>query len=181
MRALKLPPDPGELSGLEAGDEVCLSGPTMTLRDAALNRLDALVCSGAAPPFDLEGQLVFHAGPTPPAAGRPCGAIGPTTSARMDHFLPLLFSLGVRSTLGKGPRSGEAADLHRAHGAVYLAAVGGAGALYGGMIEAIETVAWDDLGPEAVFRVVLKDLPTLVAIDARGVDFFAKQYVKYAR
>lgn len=169
MKRLELPPEDGALRELEAGDEVTLFGSVLTMRDAALKRLEALVAAGERPPFEMDGQVVFHAGPTPPAAGRPAGAIGPTTSARMDPYLGLLFEAGVRATLGKGPRSEEARALHELYGAVYLSAVGGLGALYGGMVSAIETVAWEDLGPEAVHRVVLEGFPAFVEIDSRGV------------
>lgn len=179
MRLLKLPLDPEELRALTAGEEVALSGDALTLRDAALARLKALLDEGGKPPFELEGRLVFHAGPSPAAAGRPCGSIGPTTSARMDCFLQMLFELGVRATLGKGPRSEESAALHVEYGAVYFAAVGGLGALYGGMVEEIETLAWEELGPEAVHRVRLKDFPAVVAMDARGKDHLAAQYLLY--
>lgn len=178
---LELPPDREALRALVAGDEVLLSGPALTMRDAALKRLKALVDSGETPPFDVCGQLVFHAGPTPPSAGRPVGAIGPTTSSRMDPFLETLFELGAPVTLGKGPRSEEARELHRRFGAVYLASVGGIGALLAGRVEGIEVVAWEELGPEAVFRVLLDDLPALVAIDTAGRDFLAEQYERYRR
>ena len=180
MRVLRLPPDPAELAGLVAGEEVLLVGAALTLRDAALKRLESTRAAAESPPFDLDGQMVFHAGPSPPAGGRPCGSIGPTTSARMDRFLPLLFAAGVKATLGKGPRSREAVELHGREGAVYLAAVGGAGALFGGMVESCEPVAWEDLGPEAVFQVVLKGMPAVVAIDASGNDFLSAQYSDYS-
>jgi fumarate hydratase subunit beta len=173
---LQLPPDDAALRALAAGEQVELFGDALTMRDAALRRLDSIVRAGEKPPFDVAGQLVFHAGPTPPAAGRPTGAIGPTTSARMDRFLGMLFKLGCRATLGKGPRSAEARELHEAFGAVYLAAVGGIAALYGAMVEEVEPVAWEELGAEAVFRVRLSGLPALVAIDSRGEDYLAKQY-----
>jgi len=176
LRRLELPPDEDDLRSLRAGDEVELWGDALTMRDAALKRLEVVLASGEEPPFDVSGQLVFHAGPTPPAAGRPTGSIGPTTSARMDRFLEMLFDLGVRTTLGKGPRSAEARALHEARGAVYLAAVGGLGALCGGMVESMEPVAWEDLGPEAVYRVRLAGMPAFVAIDSRGEDHLAKQY-----
>lgn len=179
MRSLVLPPSAGDIGELVAGDEVSLEGPALTLRDAALGRLRELVERGERPPFDLDGQLVFHAGPTPPAAGRPAGAIGPTTSARMDGFLPVLFELGVRATLGKGPRSPEAVELHARYGAVYLVATGGIAALHGGAVESIEVLAWEELGTEAVHRVVLSAFPALVAIDARGTDHLREQYRLY--
>jgi fumarate hydratase subunit beta len=179
LRALKLPPDNEDLRSLTAGEEVLLVGPALTLRDAAHGRLAELVERGRKPPFELDGQLVFYAGPTPAAAGRPVGAIGPTTSARMDRFLELTFELGVRATLGKGPRAPEVRELHERYGAVYLAAVGGTAALHGGLVEKIETIAWQDLGPEAVYRVTLKDFPAVVAIDARGRDFLSERYLHY--
>lgn len=179
MKRLSLPPDGEELRAMSAGQEVLLNGEALTLRDAALARLESLVSSGGRPPFELEGRLVFHAGPTPAGAGRPCGAIGPTTSARMDHFLPVLFRMGVRATLGKGPRSEEATALHERYGAVYFAAVGGVAALYGGMVEAMEKLAWEDLGPEAVFSLWLRDFPAVVAIDTRGEDHLRAQYILY--
>ena len=179
MKVLNLPPDDEVLRSLAAGEEVRLVGRSLTLRDAAHGRLKDLVDRGQKPPFDLAGQLVFYAGPSPAAAGRPVGAIGPTTSARMDSFLQLTFELGVRSTLGKGPRAPEVTELHKRYGAVYLAAVGGVAAILGGLVEEIEPVAWDDLGPEAVFRVMLRDFPAVVAIDVSGRDFLSEQYLHY--
>jgi fumarate hydratase subunit beta len=176
LKRLELPPDESALKSLRAGDEVELWGDALTMRDAALKRLEDLLAAGEKPPFDVRGQRIFYAGPSPPAAGRPAGAIGPTTSARMDRFLGMLFELGVRATLGKGPRSDEARALHEACGAVYLAAVGGIAALFGGMVEEMAPVAWGDLGPEAVYRVRLAGLPALVAIDSHGNDHLAEQY-----
>jgi fumarate hydratase subunit beta len=176
---LLLPAERERLSALEAGQEVLLTGDVLTMRDAALKRLEELLAEGGEPPFELEGQVVFHAGPTPPAAGRPAGAIGPTTSARMDRFLEMLFKQGVTATLGKGPRSKEAAKLHRAFGAVYFAAVGGLSAVYGGMVDEMEPVAWEELGPEGVYRVRLKGFPALVAIDAEGADHLVELHAKY--
>ncbi|MFH1150612.1 MAG: FumA C-terminus/TtdB family hydratase beta subunit [Actinomycetota bacterium] len=179
MKKLSLPPDRETLRSLEAGDEVLLSGPALTMRDAALARLSSLAESGEKPPFEVTGQLIFHAGPAPPSAGRPAGAIGPTTSSRMDRYLETLFELGVPATLGKGPRSRETLELHERHGAVYFTTIGGIGALLAGHVTGLEVVAWEELGPEAVFRAVLDELPALVAIDSRGRDHLAKQYRKY--
>lgn len=179
MKVLNLPPDDKELRTLAAGEELLLVGRALTLRDAAHGRLADLVNRGEKPPFDLAGELVFYAGPSPAAAGRPVGAIGPTTSARMDRFLELTFELGVRVTLGKGPRARQVKELHERYGAVYLAAVGGVAALLGGLVEDIEPVAWEDLGPEAVYRVILRDFPAVVAIDASGRDFLSERYLHY--
>ncbi len=179
MKVLNLPPDDKELRTLAAGEEVLLVGRALTLRDAAHGRLADLVNRGEKPPFGLAGELVFYAGPSPAVAGRPVGAIGPTTSARMDRFLELTFELGVRVTLGKGPRAPQVKELHERYGAVYLAAVGGVAALLGGLVEDIEPVAWEDLGPEAVYRVILRDFPAVVAIDASGRDFLSERYLHY--
>jgi len=176
LKRLELPPEEGALRALTAGDDVELFGDALTMRDAALERLAALIEAGEQPPFDLAGQLVFYAGPAPPTADRPTGAIGPTTSARMDRYLHMLFELGVRATLGKGPRSEEVRQLHKDYGAVYLAAVGGVGALFATRVESLEVLAWDDLGPEAVHRVSLFGLPAVVAIDAGGADHLDAQY-----
>ena len=176
MKRLELPPDEEALRSLKPGEEVELFGDALTMRDAAHKRLAALLEAGEEPPFEVAGQLVFYAGPTPPAAGRPVGAIGTTTSSRMDSYLEMLFGLGVRATLGKGPRSEEARALHEKYGAVYLAAVGGVAALFGSRVQSAEVLAWDDLGPEAVRRLRLKGLPAVVAIDARGNDHLAAQY-----
>jgi fumarate hydratase subunit beta len=181
VKELHLPVEKEALRSLTAGEEVLLSGKVLTMRDAALGRLEGLVREGGRPPFDLTGQVVFYAGPTPPAAGRPAGAIGPTTSARMDHLLQLLIDAGAAATLGKGPRSADAAALHERHGLVYFAAAGGLAALYGGMVEAMQPVAWEDLGPEAVYRVTLKGFPAVVAIDASGRDYHSSQFASYRR
>jgi len=176
LKRLELPPEEAALRALEAGEEVELFGDALTMRDAALKRLAAMLEAGDEPPFDVAGQLVFYAGPTPPAGGRAVGAIGPTTSARMDPYLEMLFELGVRATLGKGPRSERARELHEIYQAVYLAAVGGVAALFGSLVTGAEVVAWEELGPEAVRRVRLDGLPAVVAIDPAGSDFLAEQY-----
>lgn len=180
-KEIRLPEESEALRALRAGEEVLLSGAVLTMRDAALKRLKSALERGEEPPFDLAGQVVFHSGPAPAAAGRPAGAVGPTTSARMDGFLPMLFDLGVVATIGKGPRSPEAAAEHASKRCVYLAAVGGLGALYGGMVRAIRPVAWEDLGPEAVREVVLEEFPALVAIDSRGEDHLSRAREEYGR
>jgi len=180
MKELELPIGDRDLSFLEACDRVSITGEALTMRDAALKRLEALVARGERPPFDLAGQLVFHAGPTPPHGGRACGAIGPTTSSRMDRFTGLLMDQGVRATLGKGPRAREACELHSSNGAVYLVAVGGAGAYLASFVSECEPIAWEDLGPEAVFRVRLDRFPALVAVDTRGKDCLLIRHNHYS-
>lgn len=179
MRTLHLPAEPGVFRALEAGEELLLTGDALTMRDAGLNRLLGLADRGLEPPFDLEGQLVFHAGPTPAGGGRPAAAIGPTTAARMDALLPLLMEMKIAAVLGKGPRSEEARGVHGMFGVPYLVAVGGVGALLASRVEKMEPVAWADLGPEAVLRVSMRDFPVVVAIDARGRDYLREQYSRY--
>ncbi|MBN2168769.1 MAG: fumarate hydratase C-terminal domain-containing protein [Actinobacteria bacterium] len=180
-KKLQLPLSKEDVQELKAGEEVLLSGPALTMRDASLKRYEAMLKEGKKPPVDLEGELVFHAGPTPPAQGRPCGSIGPTTTARMDRFLSQMLESGVVAVLGKGPRGTGLAGLHGRHGAVYFSAVGGLGALYGGMIEEMELLAWEDLGPEGIYRVILKDFPVIVAIDSRGEDMYVSLYTSYRK
>lgn len=170
LRKLELPLEEAALASLEACDEVLLYGETLTMRDAALKRLEVLLRAGEEPPFDVRGRLIFHAGPAPGAAGRPAGAIGPTTSARMDRFLPILFELGAVGTLGKGPRSVDARKVHAEYGTVYLAAIGGLGAFFGTKVTGVEPVAWEDLDAEGVHRVTLAGFPAVVAIDPTGGD-----------
>lgn len=179
IRTLMLPRDNRLLPELNAGEEVLLSGTVLTMRDAALERTRRLLEEGGELPFDPAGRIILHAGPTPPHAGRPAGAIGPTTSARMDRFLEMIFRLGVVGTLGKGPRSTAAAAIHRDYQAVYLSSVGGLGALFGTKVASIETVAWDELGPEAVKEVVLRGFPAIVAISSTGEDYLASIYAQF--
>ena len=167
------------VSNLNVGDEVRITGDVITMRDAALNRLSALLQKGEKLPFELLGEVIFHAGPTPPLKGRPCGAIGPTTSSRMDGFLGMLFEMGVLATIGKGPRSSEVCDLHARYGTVYFACVGGVGALYGGMVKSVEKIAWDDLGPEAIAKILIEGLPAVVAIDSKGRDYLREEWTHF--
>ncbi|MBN1290008.1 MAG: fumarate hydratase C-terminal domain-containing protein [Actinobacteria bacterium] len=180
-RVLRLPLSREDVQDLKVGEEVLLSGPALTMRDASLKRYETILNEGKQLPVDLKGELIFHAGPTPAARGRPCGSIGPTTTARMDRFLSWMLESGVVAVLGKGPRGTGHAGLHGRHGAVYFAAVGGLGALYAGMVEEIELMAWEDLGPEAIYRVELKDFPAIVAIDSRGEDMYVSLYTDYRK
>jgi fumarate hydratase subunit beta len=173
MRELTLPATRTELAGLHAGDQVALSGVAYTARDATHVRLvEALERDGELP-FGLAGATLFYAGPTPPAAGRPAGAIGPTTAKRMDAWTPRLLRAGITSTIGKGARSSDVVAACVETGSVYFAAVGGAAALLARHVTAMEPVAWPELGTEALVRVILDRLPVFVAIDAAGADLYA--------
>ncbi|MCI8469243.1 MAG: fumarate hydratase [Eggerthellaceae bacterium] len=171
-RRLTLPLSPDDLADLRIGDEVLLSGPLYTMRDAGHARaLEALDATGELP-FGLAGHALFYAGPTPAAAGRPLGSVGPTTASRMDFATPRLMEAGVTVTIGKGKRGPEVADACRATGGVYLACVGGIAALLASHVTSSELVAWDDLGTEALRRLEVADLPAFVAIDPTGADLY---------
>lgn len=174
-----LPAEVSVLRTLTAGTPVLLSGPVYTARDATHVRLVADLDAGAAP-LGLRDQVLFYAGPTPAAAGRPAGAVGPTTAGRMDAWAPRLLAAGVAATIGKGARS---AAVHAAcveHGAVYLAAVGGIAALLATRVRSAETVAYPELGAEALVRMELDDFPVWVAIDARGNDLYEMAWAEWA-
>jgi fumarate hydratase subunit beta len=161
---LTLPLKDEVLNSLKAGDKVLVSGTVFTARDAAHKRICEYLDSGKPLPFDLTGAAIFYAGPTPARPGKVCGAIGPTTSARMDRYTPRLLAEGVKVLIGKGERSVDVADAIRSHAALYLVAVGGAAALLSQCVISCETVAWEDLGAEAIRRLEVKDFPCYVAV-----------------
>lgn len=170
---IDLPVSRERLAALSAGDEVRLFGPVYTSRDAGHELLLAALAMDGRLPHDLEGATIFYAGPTPAAAGRPVGSVGPTTAKRMDAATPALLRAGVVATIGKGGRSQEARAAFADTGSVYFAAVGGAAALLATHVVAAETIAWPELGTEALVRMELEDFPAFVAIDARGNDLYA--------
>jgi len=143
---------------LKAGDRVFITGYLYTGRDSAHKKLFELVQEGKELPIDLKGQFIYYVGPTPARPGKPIGSAGPTTSYRMDSFAPTLHSLGLKGTIGKGSRNEEVKESLKKHKAVYLAAVGGAGALISKSIEGSEVIAYPELGPEAIRKVKVKDL-----------------------
>lgn len=159
---------------LKVGDRVYLSGIVYTARDAAHKRIVQMLDSGETLPFDINNSVVYYAGPTPAKDNLAIGSIGPTTSSRMDCFSPLMLSLGQKAMIGKGNRSQEVINSMVENGAVYFAAVGGAGALYSGCIESCRIIGFDDLGCESVKELVVKDFPLLVAIDSQGNSLYNK-------
>ena len=158
---------------LQVGNRVYLSGTVYTARDAAHSRLIALLDEGAPLPLTLEEAVIYYAGPTPAPEGRVIGSCGPTTSLRMDPFAPRLYDLGVAATIGKGERSEAVREAVIRNGAVYLCAVGGAGALIARHVVEAEEVAFPELGCESVKRLLIEDLPLIVALDCSGGDIFA--------
>lgn len=173
VKRLTLPCKKEDLAALAAGDRVLLSGTLYTGRDAAHKRIVEALQRGEEPPFALEGQGIYYVGPCV-KDGKIMSA-GPTTSYRMDKYAPMLYRLGVRVTVGKGDRSEDVYAAIQESGGVYLAAIGGAGALYAGAIRSAEVLAYDDLGTEAVRRLEVEDLPAVVAIDCAGNSVYKKQ------
>ena len=163
---------------LKAGDEVLISGTIYTARDAAHKRL---VLDIKHPPLDIKGQIIYYCGPTPAMPGRPVGSAGPTTSGRMDGFTGPMLKVGIKGMIGKGPRSKETRELIKKHKAVYFVAAGGAGALLAQHIKSSQIVAFPDLGPEAIYKFEVVDLPVIVANDIKGRDIFEEGIKKYKR
>ena len=158
-----------DASQLKAGDQLRLTGVIYTGRDAAHKRLVALLDEGKELPVDLADQFIYFVGPCPAPPGRPIGSAGPTTSYRMDAYSPrLIADCALRGMIGKGNRSKEVVDAMIQHKAVYFAATGGAGALIAQCIKKAEIVAFEDLGPEAIYRLEVEDFPLTVAIDCSG-------------
>ena len=173
MIRLTAPFDKKDLKTLHAGDNVLVTGVIYTARDAAHGRLCAALEKGEELPVDLRGQTIFYAGPTPTPPGRPSGAIGPTTSMRMDAYTPAMLAYGVNALIGKGGRSEAVRLALKETGSVYFAAIGGCAAYMAACIEQLDVVAYDDLGTESIKRLVVRDLPLTVAIDAEGNDAYA--------
>ena len=161
-----------DLAPLRAGDTVLLSGTVYTARDAAHKRMMELLDAGEALPFPVEGSAVYYVGPTPERPGQIIGSAGPTTSGRMDAYSPRLLDLGQAIMIGKGARNQAGKEAVVRSGAVYLAALGGAGALMAASVEELEVICWEDLGCEAVRRLTVRDLPLTVILDAHGGDLY---------
>jgi len=170
-----------DVERLRAGDRVLISGVVYTARDAAHKRLVALVDAGEKLPFDLRGQIIYYVGPTPAPPGRPIGSAGPTTSSRMDSYAPKLLANGLKAMVGKGQRSVAVIEAMKTHKAVYLAAVGGAGALLAKTVKKAEIVAYEDLGAEAIRRLTVENFPAVVVNDVRGNDLYQDGLRRYAR
>jgi fumarate hydratase class I/fumarate hydratase subunit beta len=165
--------------GLHAGEKVLLSGPVYTARDATHARLLDVLDETGELPFGLAGQTLFYAGPTPAAAGRPVGSVGPTTARRMDAATPRLLNAGIVATIGKGARSKDVRTACMRAKAPYFAVVGGSAALLAGHVTRVETIAWADLGTEALTLMELHEFPAYVAIDVRGVDVYETAPAKW--
>lgn len=168
MIKLETPLTKDKLKDLKAGDEVLLSGVIYTGRDAAHKRLCDLLDQGLSLPFDLNDATIFYVGPTPSKPNQVFGSGGPTTSGRMDKYAPRLIELGMRSMIGKGYRNEEVIQAIIENIGVYFGAIGGAGAMMSSCVKKCDIIAFEDLGPEAIRRLEVKDMPLVVVIDSQG-------------
>lgn len=173
-KRLTLPLCKEGLAELKAGDVCYLSGVMYTLRDAGHARLLDEMANSEKLPYELEGQTIFYAGPTPARAGRPFGAIGPTTASRMDFAAPALYRSGIVATIGKGKRSEEVRTTCEETGSVYFISTGGAAAFLAKCIESSQTLAYHELGTEALRKIEVVDFPVFVGIDTRGNDIYSR-------
>jgi fumarate hydratase subunit beta len=183
MSAIKLTApitDDSVLEKLKAGDLVLISGVIYTARDAAHKRIVEALDRGEEPPFDLKGQIIYYAGPAPAKPGRPIGSVGPTTSYRMDPYAPRLLEVGLKGMIGKGSRSKEVIEAIKKFKGVYFGAVGGAAAYLARCVKSAEIIAYEDLGPEAVRRLVVVDFPAFVVNDIYGNDLYKMGRCKYS-
>lgn len=171
---LSAPFDAALFRTLRAGDRVLFDGVIYAARDAAHKRMVESLHKGDALPVDLRGQIIYYVGPAPAPPGRVIGSAGPTTAGRMDAYTPLLLEHGLLGMIGKGNRSQAVLDAIRAHGAVYFAATGGAGALLARCITAYKVLAYPELGPEALAELTVKDFPAIVVADSQGNDWYAE-------
>lgn len=166
---------------LHAGDKVLLNGVIYVARDAAHKRIVEAMDRGEEPPFKLSGQVVYYMGPSPARPGQVIGAAGPTTSGRMDAYAPRLLAEGLKGMIGKGSRSLVVREAIKEHVAVYFAAVGGAGALLSKCIKKSEVIAYEELGAEAVLRILVENFPAFVIDDVYGEDLYEIGKAKYRR
>ncbi len=169
-----------DLIQLKAGDLVYLSGVIYSGRDSAHKRIVEAIEKNENLPFELEGQVIYYMGPAPTPEGMVIGSCGPTTSSRMDKFAPKLYELGLGASIGKGKRADNVIDAMKEHKGIYLLATGGAGALYSKCVKSVEVIAYEELGPEAVRKLVVEQMPLLVANDTFGNELYTKAEVEKA-
>ena len=166
---------------LRAGDYVYITGTIYTARDAAHKRMAEALKGGKPLPIDMKNNVIYYMGPSPAREGRPIGSAGPTTASRMDKYAPDLLDLGLTGMIGKGKRSAAVIDAIKRNGAVYFAAVGGAGAILSQRIKSSEVIAYDDLGTEAIRKLEVEDFPVIVVIDSEGNNLYETAIKEYNR
>ena len=170
-----------DIDNLAAGDMVYISGTIYTARDAAHKRLYETILEGKDIPLELENNIIYYLGPSPAREGQVIGSAGPTTSSRMDKYTPRLLDLGMGAMIGKGKRSQAVIDAIVRNGAVYFAAVGGAGAILSKCIKESEVIAYDDLGTEAIRKLEVEDFPVVVVIDSQGNNLYETAIKEYQK
>ena len=164
---------------LRAGDYVYITGTIYTARDAAHKRMYEALERGENLPLEMSGNIIYYMGPSPARDGRPIGSAGPTTASRMDKYAPDLLDMGLLGMIGKGKRSAPVKEAIVRNGAVYFAAVGGAGALLSKAITQSEVIAYDDLGTEAIRKLQIENFPVIVVIDSEGKDLYETAIEEY--
>ena len=170
-----------DAKGLRAGDYVYITGTIYTARDAAHKRMSEALAAGKTLPIDMKNNIIYYMGPSPAREGRPIGSAGPTTASRMDKYAPSLLDLGLKGMIGKGKRTHQVKDAIVRNGAVYFAAVGGAGALLSQRIKKSEVIAYEDLGTEAIRKLEVEDFPVIVVIDSNGNNLYETAIKEYSR
>ncbi len=178
-KKITLPLTDETIQSLNAGDDVLMTGVMYVARDSAHKRMADSLDRGETLPFDIRGETIYYMGPTPAKPGQAIGSAGPTTSGRMDAFSPRLLAAGLKGMIGKGMRSDRVKTAIKEHGAVYLAAIGGTGALISRAIRKSEVVAYKELGAEAILRIEVDDFPATVINDAHGGDLYEEGKAKY--
>ena len=171
-RHITVPLTDEDAKSLRAGDYVYLTGTIYTARDAAHKRMQEALDAGEALPIEMKSNVIYYMGPSPAREGRPIGSAGPTTASRMDKYAPTLLDLGLKGMIGKGKRTQAVKDAIVRNGAVYFAAVGGAGALLSKSITSSEVIAYDDLGTEAIRKLRVERFPAIVVIDSEGNNLY---------
>lgn len=180
-RKINVPISKEDAKSLKAGDYVNLTGTIYSARDAAHKRMSEALEKGEQLPLDIKDNVIYYMGPSPAREGRPIGSAGPTTAGRMDPYTPTLLDLGMGGMIGKGKRTQDVVDAIVRNGAVYFAAVGGAGALLSQRIKSSEVIAYDDLGPEAIRKLEIENLPVVVVIDSEGNDLYKTAIEQYKK
>lgn len=180
-RHIQAPIDKKTVKELQAGDYVYITGTIYTARDAAHKRMQEALERGETLPLTMESNVIYYMGPSPAREGRPIGSAGPTTASRMDKYAPALLDLGLAGMIGKGKRSEAVKEAIIRNGAVYFAAVGGAGALLAGSIKESEVIAYDDLGTEAIRKLKVENFPVIVVIDSQGQDLYETAIKDYCK
>jgi fumarate hydratase subunit beta len=180
-RELQAPISRDAIQDFKAGDMVFITGTIYTARDAAHKRMAEALEQGKELPLDLRDNIIYYMGPSPAREGRPIGSAGPTTASRMDKYAPALLDLGLGGMIGKGKRSQAVIDAIVRNGSIYLAAIGGAGALLSKAIVESEVIAYDDLGTEAIRKLKVEKFPAIVVIDSKGNNLYETATAEYSR